>query len=445
MNTTHPSTRPGERPGRRRPITWMTFLALILVGGCEQCEDLGIGPEDEPDDPVEDVASSAVSSNQSGTVTTPSGAKITVPMYAVPLTPTGTNGTMSFSIERTTSSSFPVPSGETLRSNVYRFGPEGFTFAAPVRVTIPVPDVGTSDVVSIFRIDPTTGAAIRYPGEYDPQTKTVSAMTTQLSVWGATTRPSANTANGAIRLVNTSSGSWLSACVDQYTLTYPAANPSPQFGMASAAPGGTIGWNSSIVWGLPQGTYRVCCQMATAGTVSSPPGQPVFWYVNNVNVNKASVYPNYEMSATISYGSPPAGATSGSCPCRPTPTPSVGTGQVQVTLTWFSQQAVDLDLYVTDPSGATVSYERPTVPSGGSLDRDNQCSNYQNGRPENVFWSTAPAGQYVVTVKWFSGCSSSLTSMPFTVRVVNKSQATTYSGTVSSGSPSVEVTRFTVR
>ena len=423
----------------------MTLLAVLLVGGCEQCEDLGIGPDDDDEDPVEDVASAQVSSNQSGTVTTPGGAKITVPIYAVPLTPTGTNGTMNFSIEQTTSSSFPTPSGETLRSNVYRFGPEGFVFAAPVRVTIPVPNAATSDVVSIFRVDPTTGAAIRYPGEYDPQAKTVSAMTTSLSIWGATTRPTANTANGAIRLVNTSSNYWLSACVDQYTLTYPAADPNPQFGMASSAPAGSIGWNSSIVWGLPQGTYRVCCQMATAGTVSTPPGQPVSWLVNNVNVSQASVYPNYVMSATISYGAPPIGATAGPCACTPVPTPSVGTGQVQVTLTWFSQQAVDLDLYVTDPSGATVSYERPTVASGGSLDRDNQCSNYQNGRPENVFWSTAPTGQYVVTVKWFSGCSSSITSMPFTVRVVNKSQATTYNGTVSASSSSVEVTRFTVR
>jgi uncharacterized protein YfaP (DUF2135 family) len=106
---------------------------------------------------------------------------------------------------------------------------------------------------------------------------------------------------------------------------------------------------------------------------------------------------------------------------------------------------VDLDLYVTDPAGSTVWYNQTTVASGGTLDRDNACGNYENGRPENIFWSTAPTGQYIVVVKWFSGCSSSLSSMPFTVRVVNKSNVTTYSGTVSSSTGSVEVTRFTVQ
>lgn len=393
-----------------------------------------------------DAASGAVSSNSTGTFTTPLGAKITVPLYAVPLTSTSGTGTMTFSIEKTTASSLTPPSGETLLSDVYRFGPEGFVFAAPVMVTIPVPNASTSSKVNMYRVDPTTGVATRVPSTYDPTGHTVSAMTSAMSLWGATSAPTASTADGAVRLINTSSNMWLKGCVDTYTLSYPSADPNPNLGgQAASAPAGTVGWNSTIIWGLPQGTYRICCEMSTAGTLLSPPGAPVFWYVNGITVGTASTYPNYQTSADITYGTPPTGATAGSCPCTPVPTPSPGTGQVQVTLSWFSASAVDLDLYVTDPSGATVYYSNPSVASGGTLDRDNNCGNYVNGKPENVFWNTAPTGQYIVTVKWFSGCSSGLSSMPFTVRIVNKTNATTFSGTITSGSPSIEVTRFTVQ
>jgi hypothetical protein len=352
---------------------------------------------------------------------------------------------MTFSIEKTTASSITPPSGETLVSDVYRFGPEGFVFAAPVMVTIPVPNASASSKVNMYRVDPVTGVAMRVPSIFDPAAHTVSPMTNALSLWGATTAPTTNTADGAVRLINTSSNMWLKSCVDTYTLTYPSADPNPLFGQASSAPSGTIGWNSTIIWGLPQGTYRICCEMATAGTLFNPPGAPVFWYVNGINVNKADVYPTYETSADITYGTPPSGATAGSCPCTPTPTPSAGTGQVQVTLSWYSATAMDLDLYVTDPSGATVYYGNPAVASGGTLDRDNKCSNYVDGKPENVFWTTAPAGQYIVVAKLYSNCSIGVTSMPFTVRVVNKTTTTTYSGTITTASPSVELTRFTVQ
>jgi hypothetical protein len=87
------------------------------------------------------------------------------------------------------------------------------------------------------------------------------------------------------------------------------------------------------------------------------------------------------------------------------------------------------------------------VSSGGTLDRDNKCSNYSNGTPENIFWNTAPTGQYTVVVKWFSDCSTGLTSMPFLVRVVNKSKVTTYGGTITPAghTDGVQVVKFVVQ
>jgi hypothetical protein len=49
---------------------------------------------------------------------------------------------------------------------------------------------------------------------------------------------------------------------------------------------------------------------------------------------------------------------------------SSGFGDVKVTLTWDS--TADLDLYVRDPDGTTISYQNTTSPSGGQLDVDDR-------------------------------------------------------------------------
>ena len=87
----------------------------------------------------------------------------------------------------------------------------------------------------------------------------------------------------------------------------------------------------------------------------------------------------------------------------------LGTGDVQVTLRWSS--AVDLDLAVTDPSGASIDFANPLSASGGQLDRDANypCDTATSTPVENVFWPPggAPAGHYVVTVHYRSGCGQS--------------------------------------
>lgn len=86
--------------------------------------------------------------------------------------------------------------------------------------------------------------------------------------------------------------------------------------------------------------------------------------------------------------------------------PVLGTGDVQVTLRWFS--TADLDLAVTDPTGATVSYGSRTSATGGTLDVDSNggCSSTTSSPVENVFWPTgaAPDGEYRITVDYFDTC-----------------------------------------
>jgi hypothetical protein len=83
-------------------------------------------------------------------------------------------------------------------------------------------------------------------------------------------------------------------------------------------------------------------------------------------------------------------------------------GGVQVTIAWNT--GADIDLYVRDPSGEAVFYnkERQRSPLGGVLDHDarGQCRVEQELRNiENAFWpAPAPPGRYVVELHYFGPC-----------------------------------------
>ncbi|MBN2543975.1 hypothetical protein JXI42_14040 [bacterium] len=396
------------------------------------------------------MASGAVNTNEEALIETESGASIYVPMYAVPNTDGGENGTMIFSIERNTSTVAPVPAGETIASDVYRFGPDGFVLARPVRITIPITNPGESVGYRIYRINPTTGEAEPYPTDFDEENQTLSTTTYHFSEYFPTWQTWSDTYDGALRFTNNSSSHWLYVTSVSCSLKYPDVNNCPICGYHHSlwAPSGTIGWNNGGNWYIAQGTHRLCFEMQEKGTFSTPPGPKQHVYVDDVVVNGAwscwnNHYSHHFVVSTLE-GLGAGDPIDGPCDCTPEPTPSVGTGDVQVTLTWHNERALDLDLWVYEPSGERCYYGNVETETGGTLDRDNKCDNYINGQPENIFWSTAPAGEYSVVVHWFGSCGNSYPSQSYDVRVINGSQATTYSGTLNNQGETQEVCTFTV-
>ena len=113
----------------------------------------------------------------------------------------------------------------------------------------------------------------------------------------------------------------------------------------------------------------------------------------------------------------------------------VGEGEIRVTLVWGTDD--DLDLYVTDPNGDTIAYFNPSVPSGGTLDRDDnvgQCgTDPEPGGVENVFWPDTPAppsGTYTVGVNSYADCAPP--GAAYTLQVfVGGTLVQTQTGTVS--------------
>ena len=85
------------------------------------------------------------------------------------------------------------------------------------------------------------------------------------------------------------------------------------------------------------------------------------------------------------------------------------TGAIQITLAWAG--GADIDLYVTDPAGETVSYSHTQAASGGNLDHDargNCRSDQPNNTIENVFWNSPqpPSGTYQVALHYWGECNS---------------------------------------
>ena len=85
------------------------------------------------------------------------------------------------------------------------------------------------------------------------------------------------------------------------------------------------------------------------------------------------------------------------------------TGNIQITLAWAT--GADLDMYVTDPSGYTISYQNTRSPTGGHLDHDARgaCNRRQaNNTIENVYWDSPqpPSGRYQVEVHYWGDCGA---------------------------------------
>ncbi len=80
-------------------------------------------------------------------------------------------------------------------------------------------------------------------------------------------------------------------------------------------------------------------------------------------------------------------------------------GAIQVTLAW--QTGADIDLYVTDPSGFTISYQDRQSPTGGVLDHDARGACVPGSDTiENVYWNTPqpPSGQYMIELHYWGDC-----------------------------------------
>lgn len=395
-----------------------------------------------------DVATGVFRSDNSGFVRTRHGAQIRIPLGAVPLDENENVATMVFSISRDTAETAAPPQGETRVSNYYRFTPGGFVFRYPLEITLPLLD--DADVenreVTLYRINPTSGELENFAGLYDSGFGTITAQTYELSTWfvTASTTTGVDPQGWGCLQVETGNDDWVSLCVENYLLSYPLRDQLfvPQNGLNIAYANSAFGWEENGRWFLPQGSYTVCMQRLSSGGVWERQSRSIVINQPSERVWDGGEDCVAEWTDFVTDGSLPQ-PVEGTCGCIPDPSVPVGTGEIQVTLQWFSEASIDLDLWVYEPSGERCYFGNSTTATGGTLDRDNLCGNYQNGTPENIFWQTAPDGEYSIWVDWWSDCGNGLSDMPYNVRLVNGVNVETFDR-VLENEQSVEVAQFEV-
>jgi hypothetical protein len=424
-----------------------------------------------------------VRSGESNLIASPEGVSIAVPVAAVPFMDSGEAGAMVFSIEARDAPLPTLTEGLEIVGAIYDFGPSGFNFNAPVIISLPIPDgVDVDSVIGLSSYDPQDGEWKLVPSFINAAERTVSASVIHFTPFGVTRGVQGfydnlahwqreNGGNIQVHLLHNHGNSFnhndgltgtsysgrtftYGVCIESYVLADndPATRIWPHWETPTGylytvedRYHGSTRFPGPRAWWLPSGTYQLS---EIVGVSEVNPGNPLYspkfksyWRpVGNLvvtpgsqaNFNFADIASEFH---TWQEGRPT---------CYGAATTSVGTGDIQITLTWQTND--DIDLHVIDPSGFEIYYADPIAPSGGSLDRDNLCMNMEIGRPENVYWpmDVAPSGEYIVKVHYYGACERERT-VDWTVRIVRSGEVETFTGSLTQAGETQTVTSFRIR
>ncbi len=212
---------------------------------------------------------------------------------------------------------------------------------------------------------------------------------------------------------------------------------------SASGPAVTVSGNASVVNG---GSLQV----PITGSVSfnrvlvGVAGQDGFWEVSipgTISAARPSLSPGQPLQVTLvlrmgqtlpsnsfqlKYAVATSGGAQGVQVTQAVTATTVTTGEVQVSVSWDA--ASDVDLHVVEPSGEEIYFGNPVSATNGRLDLDSNagCS-IDNKNNENIAWSSAPTGTYIVRVDYWSSCQVAATNYTVTVNVRGRA-AQTFTG-----------------
>jgi hypothetical protein len=430
------------------PLLFLSLFALFIFSSCTK-------------------DNSPVSSNQGSTSgvntlvrTTPEGGILAYDGYSmtilpntVPKTSTGGNGTVTFSIETKTeldSGVAGLPSGYTLVGKYVKFGPDGFTFKYPVKMSFPGGNESSPEKLVIMRYYPDRNQWFRVnTSTVDSVNKIISTDGDSLRlgyfalVKSTTSFSPAGDGQGGFEFTG-ESDKWYTLTVASCTLTYPyqgvwfsGGSPVGHTFSSGSSPTGNTPLSPTHAY-LPQGTYSIWISRRTYSgdlyTYSVP-------YTGTIG--SALQYWGWGNASNWAHLTDPGGGSwvLGSPANWPPPTAPMGTGKFQATLTWIngSGNDVDLDLHLILPSGEDVYYNHMIAnDSSFALDRD--WTHPLGNAIENIYSlkNTLPSGSYKVKIVYFGGA----VTKQFNTRVLLNGNVSTYTGSLSSAGAYVIVYTF---
>jgi hypothetical protein len=368
----------------------------------------------------------------------------------VPKLSGGGDGTVTFSIETKStldSGISSLPSGYTLVGKYVKFGPDGFNFSYPVKMTFPASNEASPELLVVMRFYPESNQWLRVNTSIiDTVNKTISTNGDgpRLGYFALVKAPA--TPSG--KLGTESSGGieftgepnyWYTLTVASCVLKYPyqaawfsGGSPVGHTFSSGSDPTGNNPLSPMHAY-LPQGTYSIWVSRRTAtGALYT------FSVPYTCTIGSALVYMGWSSPTNWAHLTAPGSGSwvLGSPSNWPLPTVPMGTGKFQATLTWIngSGNDVDLDLHLTLPNNEEVYYNHKVAnDSSFALDRD--WTHPLGNAIENIYSlkNNLPSGAYKVKVFYYSGS----VSKQFNTRVLLNGSVSNYSGSLTSGNVTV--------
>lgn len=438
----------------RNVILLILFSFCFILNGCDKNSDT-VTPND-PGTPVTG-ATKSFSSSENGTFDH-DGFSIVVKAEAVPRLSNGTDGTVAFSINTSSSaeSGVPaIPSGYTVIGKYLKAGPEAFIFNLPVQIFFPASGESSPQNLTVFRYSVNTQEWKIVPASaIDTAGKRIGIDVLELGYFVLTKSTSSDHSLSDFR-----QGGCVFDMTELWTnfiLTVNTASLEKPEQLSMFA-GGFIGgtYSGPIFLGCPEGKTKAIVPQGTitfwvSKTVCQGSDRQVYTYTlpASVTVTEPLNFTGWSTYDAVTYvpftlpsgGSWVLGRPSSGTGSWPPATVPFGSGTFQATLTWYNSTGAvtDLDLHLYGPDNLHIFWSNRTS-QNFELDRD-WISSLGNAI-ENIYSITSviPTGSYEVKVQNFSGVSKS-----FNVRIILNGSSTNFSGTADVNQ-SVSVRTFTIQ
>lgn len=422
----------------------LVFSSLIIFSSCNK-SDNPVTTQQTPGGQNTLVLTSSQGGNLSY-----DNYSMTILSNTVPKLSNGGDGTVTFSIETKStldSGISSLPSGYSLVGKYVKFGPDGFNFTYPVKMTFPASSESSPELLVVMRYYPESNQWLRVNTSIvDTINKTISTNGDgpRLGYFALVKAP----ATPSNKLGTESSGGiefsgesnyWYTLTVASVVLKYSyqgswfsGGSPVGHTFSSGSDPTGSFPLSPMHAY-LPQGNYNIWVSRRTASGALYTFSVPY-----TCNIGGPLVYMGWGNPSNWAHlTAPGSGSWVLGAPTNwPLPTVPMGTGKFQATLTWVntSSSAVDLDFYLTMPNNEKIYYGHKVAnDSTFALDVDFR---YTIGNAtENIYSlkNSLPSGGYKVEVNYYGGTGTK----PFNVRVLLNGSVSNYAGSLSNGTVTV--------
>lgn len=422
------------------------FLFLLVVQACKKDEN-PTGPSNE----TTESATQTFGTQNGGTFSTTSGIEITVIPGTVPKNQNGENANIAFSIETPVQLPKSLPAGATLKGNVVKFGPDGFSFNWPVRIKLKYAEGLNPEDLSILFYNTLDDQWVAIPGSgADSEKRFITADVLQLGFYAVvsisnTNKNNAESSQGGFEYSNPDNTNFYALTVASVS-NWKYSWQQQWFGNTIVGRTGSCGTDG---FGYPNPTTKILLPQASYQIwLTYTNGTDYKFYTYSLpltgTIDGSVTYPgipHFGVGWTPLGNLPSGGQWIEGFPTNwPTPTVTYGTGTFQATLTWVNnnQHSTDLDLHLYGPNDIHVYFGIPVaLDSSFSLDRD--WLSESGNATENIYSTgNIPTGNYKVMVKHYSGDPAS-----YNVRILRKGVAKSFSGSLSNNEEK-EIMTFTM-